>query len=89
MTSWIVTIPDHLKTEEMCDEAMHIEPLSLTYDPYRFRTQEMCDEAVHKKLCMILFVPNLSWNYEMCNKIMRTMSDAVRDDSSSLQFVPG
>ena len=29
MTSWIVTIPDHLKTQEMCNEAVDIEPLSL------------------------------------------------------------
>ena len=49
MTSWIVTIPDHLKTEEMCDEAVSTEPLSLAYVPDRFKTQEMCNEVVCNK----------------------------------------
>ena len=58
MTSWIVTIPDHLKTQEMCDEAVHTEPLSLAYAPDCFETQEMCIEAVRNKVCMLLFVPD-------------------------------
>ena len=28
MGSWIVTIPDHLKTQEMCDEAVRMNSLS-------------------------------------------------------------
>ena len=40
MTSWIVTIPDHLKTQEMCDEAVRTNSLSLVYVPDRFKTQE-------------------------------------------------
>ena len=76
MTSWIVTIPDHLKTQEMRDEAVHIKPLSLAYVPDCFKTQEMCNEAVRNKLCMILFVPDHFWMQEMCNKIMRTIPDA-------------
>ena len=58
MTSWIVTIPDHLKTQEMCNEAVDIEPLSLASVPDRFKTQEMYDKAVRNKLCMLLFVPD-------------------------------
>ena len=76
MISWIVTIPDHLETQEMCDEAVHTEPLSLTYVPDRFKTQGMCNEAVRNKLCMLLFVPNYFWTQEMCNEIMRTLPDA-------------
>ena len=56
MTSWIVTIPDHLKTQEMCDEAVSTEPLSLAYVPDRFKMQEMCNEvvcnkAIHAAIC--------------------------------------
>ena len=58
MTSWIVTIPDHLKTQEMCNEAVHLNPLSLKYVPDHFKIQEMCDEVVRNKLCMLLFVPD-------------------------------
>ena len=76
MSSWITTIPDHPKTQEMCDEAVRTEPLSLAYVPDHFKTQEMCNEAVRNKLCMILFVPDHFWMQEMCNEIMRTMPDA-------------
>ena len=46
MTSWTVTIPEHLKMQGMCNEAVHIEPLSLVYVPDYLKTQEMCNEAV-------------------------------------------
>ena len=104
MTNWIVTFPDHLKMQEMCDEAIRTEPLSLGYVPDRFKTQEMCNEVVRNRLGMI-FVPNHFWMQEMCNEIVHTMPDAfhfipnhfktrkmcdqaVKYDSSSLQFVP-
>ena len=61
MTSWIVAIPDHLKTQEMYNKAVDIEPLSLVYVSNRFKTQEMCDKVVHSKLCMLLFVPDHLW----------------------------
>ena len=38
MTSWTVAVLDHLKTHEMCDEAVRIESLSLAYVPDRFKT---------------------------------------------------
>ena len=41
MTSWIVTIPYHLKTQEICDEAVYTEPLSLAYVPDCFKTQNL------------------------------------------------
>ena len=43
---WIIEITDHLKTQEMCIEAVRIEPVSLVCVPDRFKTQEICDEAV-------------------------------------------
>ena len=61
MNSWIVTILDHLKTQEMCNEAVDIEPLSLAYVPDHFKTQEMCDKVVCNNLCMLLFVPDHFW----------------------------
>ena len=76
MTSWIVTIPNHLKIQEMCNEAVCINSLSLAYVPGCFKTQEICNEAVKNKLCMLLFVPNRFWTQGMCNEIMRTIPDA-------------
>ena len=43
---WIREIPDNLKTQEVCNEAMRIEPYSLAFVPDCFKTQEMCDKAV-------------------------------------------
>ena len=67
---------EHLKTQEMCDEAVHINPLSLAYVSAHFKTQGMCNEAVKNKLRMLLFVPDHFWAQEICNEIMRTMPDA-------------
>ena len=56
MTSWIVTILEHLKTQEMCNEAVCKNPLSLAYVPDHHKTQEMCNEVVRSKLFMLLFL---------------------------------
>ena len=76
MASWLKVVPDHLKMQEMCNEAVHIEPLSLAYVPDRFKTEEMRNEAVHNKLCMLLFVSDHFKTMEMCNEIMRAMPEA-------------
>ena len=41
----MMEIPDRFKTQEMSNEAVHKEPLSLEYVPDRFKTQRMCSEA--------------------------------------------
>ena len=56
MASLIKVVPDHLKTQEMCNEVAHMEPLSLVYVSDRFKTKGMCKEAVRNKLCILLFV---------------------------------
>ena len=43
---WIKEIPDHLKTQEMCNEAVRMKPWSLKFVPDWYKTQEMCNEAV-------------------------------------------
>ena len=71
--SWIREIPGYLKTQEMCNKAVPIKPLSLAYVPDRFKTQEMCNEAECNKLCMMLSVPDHLCIQEKRNKIMHTM----------------
>ena len=39
-------VPDHLKTQEMCDEAVCMELYALEFVPDCFKTQEMFTEAV-------------------------------------------
>ena len=35
---WITEIPDHLKTQEMSNKAVHIEPCSLQFAPDHLKT---------------------------------------------------
>ena len=42
---WIIEIPDHLKTQEMCTETVRIEPRFLECVPDRSKTQ-ICNETV-------------------------------------------
>ena len=39
-------IPDHFKTEEMCNKVVRSEPYTLRYVPDHLKTQEMCNEAL-------------------------------------------
>ena len=45
---WITDIPGHLKTQEMCGEAVRIEPRSLGFVPDRFKAEDICNEAVDR-----------------------------------------
>ena len=38
---WIEEAPEHLKTQEMCDKAVCIEPCSLAFVPDHFKTEKM------------------------------------------------
>ena len=42
-------VPDHLKTQEMCNKAVRIEPCSLAFIPDYLKTQKMWDDAVRKR----------------------------------------
>ena len=46
ISRWIRGIPRSFNTQEVCNEAICIEPLSLAYVPDSFKTQEMCNEAI-------------------------------------------
>ena len=41
-------VPDHLRTKEMYNEAVHRDPCALRYVPDNRNTQEMCSEGVNK-----------------------------------------
>ena len=66
-------------TQETCNEVVSKYPYLLGHIPDYFKTQEMHNEAVRRKLYALR--TNHLKTREMCDK-------AVRDDSSSLQFVP-
>ena len=47
--SGLFFIPDHLKTQEMSNKEVDIEPYFLRLVPDRLKTQGMCDKAMHNK----------------------------------------
>ena len=67
---WIKEIPNDLKTQEMCDEVVHIEPRSLEFVLDRFKTQEMCIEAVRREPYTLDHLPDHFKMQKMCNEAM-------------------
>ena len=92
---------DYLKTQEMCNKAVRIEPGLLGCIPEHFKTQEM---AVRNKPWLTL-VCDQYITQEMCSEVVHTMpkafrwiperfktqdmcKKAVEKDSSMLKYVP-
>ena len=56
---WIREIPRRLKTAEMCEEAVWVEPRSLAFVPDRIKTEGLCIRAVRKNAYTLDCVPDL------------------------------
>ena len=78
---WIIETPDHLKTQEMCNEAVDIGSYLLVYVPDHFKTQKMCDETMRNKPFSLGFVPDHFKTIDMCK-------EAVNIGPQSLAYVP-
>ena len=78
---WIMEMPDHLKTQDICNEAMCINPLSLPHVPDHLQTQELCDAAVRENPCEFEFVPDHFKTQEKC-------IEKVKADQSNLFNTP-
>ena len=58
---WIIVlydVPDHLKTQEMCNRVVRTVPNAFHRIPDHFKTQEMCKKAVEKDPRMLKCVPD-------------------------------
>ena len=64
--AWIRETPDNLKTQEMCNETMHIDPYSSALVPDSFKTQKMCDKAIEIDPFTLLHVPDNLRTQGMC-----------------------
>ena len=78
---WIREIPNNLKTQETCNEAMHNEPYSLAFVPDCFKTQEMCDKAIEIDPFILWHVPDNLKTQMMC---IRTVEAGL----GLLEYVP-
>ena len=57
--------------QEMCDEAVNMEPRSLEFVPDHLKTEEMCNKAVRREPYTLRHVPDHFKAQEMCDEVMR------------------
>ena len=74
-------IPDHLKTQGMCNKAVEKDPYNLKYVPNQFKTRKMCEKAVEDDPETLKFVLNQYKAQWLCER-------AIEEDSYNLNFVP-
>ena len=70
---WIRETPDNLKTQEMCNETMHIDPYSSALVPDSFKTQKMCDKAIEIDPFTLLHVPDNLRPQGMCIRTVESV----------------
>ena len=52
----IMPMPDHLKTQELCNEVVHMEPNLLVYFLEHLKIQKMYNEAVRREPYTLRFI---------------------------------
>ena len=66
---WIKDVPRHLKTQEMCEEALLVESRSLAFVPNHFKTEGLCYIAVRRDQYALDCMPdNLKMQKIVTNK---------------------
>ena len=67
---WMREILEHRKTQEMCNEAVEIEPHSLAFAPDGFKTEDMCNKEVGRNAYTLDNVPDYIMMQKICNEAM-------------------
>ena len=79
--TWIIDIPDHFKTHEMCTDIMRINPAAFFLVLDHFKSQEMCIKAVEVDPWGVDYVLDHFKSQEMCK-------EAVTHSRYTLRFSP-
>ena len=74
-------VPDHLKTQQMCNKAVEEYPWRLSDFPHHLKTQGMCEKTIEDESGTLEYVPNYFKVQRMCEK-------AVENEPYTLKFVP-
>ena len=71
-------IPDHYKTQEMCDRFISDDPFSLRYIPEKYKTQQMFHETVDD------FLPTLNFVFDwfVTSKMIKKLFTALYADQN-------
>ena len=67
---WIREVPEHLKTQEMCNEVVAQSSYALRYVPDELKTQQMCNEAIRENPAVFFLVPEHLRTQEMWIKAL-------------------
>ena len=68
---WIREVPEHLKTQEMCNKAVAGFSCALKYVPDYLKTQEMCNEAVRNNPYLLKHVSDHFKTQKMCERPLK------------------
>ena len=71
-SSPLAFVPDYLKTEGMCNEAVRRKPYTTTlyYVPDRLKMQEMFNEVMRNNAIAFFFIPDRFKTQQMCIKAL-------------------
>ena len=85
VTRWIREIPEHFKTQKMCNEIVALFPYTLWCVSDHFKTQDMCEKAVHNNPGVPFLVPDCFKTQEMGIKALEVVSCQLKDISDYLK----
>ena len=76
---WINEVPNHLKTQEICNEVVSIYPCLLEHVPDHLKTQEMCDKVFWEHTFSLEYVPDWFVTQQQL-KLWHDYDDYCNDD---------
>ena len=82
---WLREIPEHLKTEEMCNKAMAQFPYALYYVPDYLKTKKMCDDAIYNNPAVLFLILDRSKTKDMCIKALEVDPWSLHDIPDNLK----
>ena len=74
---WIKGISGHLKTQEMYNAVVLIEPYSLAFVHDRFKTKGMCNDAVHREAYTLGHVLDHLHHFRIITMMMNSLSGMI------------
>ena len=75
-------VPDHYKTQDMCDKFVSEKPFKLEYCHDRYKTQELCNKTIDDFLPALKFVPD----WFVTSKMIKKLLTALYADGNILFF---
>ena len=79
MGYWIYDVPDHIKTQEICNEVVSTYPCLLEHVSDHLKTQEMCNKAFWEDTISLQYIPDWFVTQQQV-KLWHDTDDYCNDD---------